>query len=145
MLRLSIFHMNLLMNREQVAWGCYLLTLSWINTITKHIKIWGVRFYIINGSVTRNNIDDILHRGCFIWYEATTGVFIYWKPDQTFVIQRAHHFGINEYNSHLSIEDRQTPGYLLLQEYPESILHNSDLLNLIPYEIDLTSNPFCDT
>ena len=33
---------------------------------------------------------------------------------------------------------------ILLQQYPEGHINNSDLLNLIPYELDLTSTPFKD-
>ena len=43
------------------------------------------------------------------------------------------------------MEDKHTPRYLLLQKDPEILIHNSDLLNLIPYELDLTSTPFFDT
>ena len=35
-------------------------------------------------------------------------------------------------------------GYLLLQQDSESLPHKLDLLNLIPYELDITSTPFCD-
>ena len=45
----------------------------------------------------------------------------------------------------LSIEDNNTPGSLLLWQYPESNIHNPDLLNLIPCELDLTSTPLSDT
>ena len=38
-----------------------------------------------------------------------------------------------------------TPGNLILQHYLESVFHNSDLLNLIPYELDHTPTLFCDT
>ena len=57
----------------------------------KHIKIWGVRVYIINGRVTRKKLDDISHHDYITIYTATTGVIIYWKSDQPFVIHRAHH------------------------------------------------------
>ena len=57
----------------------------------KNIKIWGVRFYIINGRATRKKLDDISHRGYFMGYAATTGVILYWKPEQPFIIHRAHH------------------------------------------------------
>ena len=50
-----------------------------------------MRVYIINGRATRKNIDDTSHRGYFIGYADTTGVIIYWKPDQPFVIHRAYH------------------------------------------------------
>ena len=78
-------------------------------------------------------------------YAATTGVIIYWKLHQNFVIHRDHHVWFDEYNSRLSIEYNNTPGYFLLQQYPEINVHNSDLINLIPNELDLTSNPFYDT
>ena len=104
-----------------------------------------MRVYIINGCVTRKNIDDISHRGYFMVYSAIIGVILYWKPYQTFLIHRAHHVWFNEYNYLLSIEYKHNPGYLLLQQYPESNVHNSDLLNLITCELDLTYTPFCDT
>ena len=78
--------------------------LLWHGTITsyKHIKIWGGRVYIINGHVTRNNPDDKSHRGYFMGYAATTGVILYWKPDEPFVMKIAHHIWFDEYNSLLS-------------------------------------------
>ena len=75
-------------------------------------------------------------------YVATTGFIIYWKPEQPFFIHREHHFWFDEYNSHLSIEDKHNPGNLLLQQYPESPIHNLDLINLITCELDLTPTPF---
>ena len=42
------------------------------------------------------------------------------------------------------MEYKHAPVSLLLQQYPENILHHLDLFNLIPCEIDLTSAPFCD-
>ena len=62
-----------------------------------------------------------------------------------FFIQRNYHYWFDEYNSSLPIGDKNNTGYLLLKQYPENILHNSDLLNFIPYELDLTYPPFCDT
>ena len=50
----------------------------------------------------------------------------------------------DEYNSRLSIEDKHTQGSLLLRQDPEGHIHNSDLLNMIPCELDLTSTPFID-
>ena len=78
-------------------------------------------------------------------YAATTGFILYWNPDHNFVIHRAHYVLFDSYNYRLSIEDNDSPGYLLLHQDPESLLHNSDLLNLIPCELDLTSNQFSDT
>ena len=90
-----------------------------------------MRVYIINGRATRKKLDDRSHRGYFMGYAATTGVIIYWKLDQNFIIHRAHHVWFDEYNSSLSIEDNNTPGSLLLRKYPEIHINNSDLLNLI--------------
>ena len=78
-------------------------------------------------------------------YAATTGVILYWKPYQHFVIHRAHHFWFDEYNSRLSIEENYTPGFLLLQKDPESHINNSQLLHLISFILDLKSTPFRDT
>ena len=78
-------------------------------------------------------------------YAANTGVIIYCNPDQPLVLHRAHHVCFDEYNSLLSIEYKHTPGSLLLQQYPESLINNSDLLNLIPCERFITSTPFSNT
>ena len=77
-------------------------------------------------------------------YADTTGIILYWKPDQPFVIHRAHHVWFDEYSSCLYIEDNHTPDSLLLRKYPESHIHYSYLLNLIPCELDITSTPFSD-
>ena len=92
-----------------------------------------MRVYIINEHVTRNNIDDRSHRGYFVGFASTTGVIIYSKPYQHFVIHRSHHVWFDEYNYHLSIEDKPTTGYKLLQQDTESLIHNSELPNLNPY------------
>ena len=84
------------------------------------------------------------HQGYFVGYAATT-IFIYVKPDKTFVINRAHHVWFYEYNSSLSIEDKKNPGSLLLRQYPEGHIHDSDILNLIPCGLDLKSTTFSDT
>ena len=72
---------------------------------------------------------------------ATTGIIVYWKPDQPFVIHRYHHIWFEEYNSRLFIEYNHTPDYLLYREYPERLIHNSELLNFNPCEVDITSTP----
>ena len=77
-------------------------------------------------------------------YAATTGFIIYWKPDQPFIIHRALPVWFDEYNSRLYIEENHTPGSLLLWQDPEGHIHDSDLLNLIPRELDLTSTTFSD-
>ena len=64
------------------------------------------------------------------------------KPDQPFIIHIAHHVWFDEYNYRLSIEDNHTPGSFILWQDTESLIDDSDLLNLIPCELDLTSNPF---
>ena len=55
------------------------------------------------------------------------------------MIHRAHHVWFDEYNSRLFIEDNHTTGSLLLWQSPEGHIYDSDLLNMIPYELDLTS------
>ena len=72
-------------------------------------------------------------------------VIISWKTYQTIVIHRAHHIWFDEYNNRISMEDKHTTGYLLLQQDPESHVHNADLLRFIPCELDLTSTTFFDT
>ena len=51
----------------------------WHGTIPsyKHIKIWGVRLYIIDRRATRKNICDRSHQVYFVEYAATIGVIIY--------------------------------------------------------------------
>ena len=104
-----------------------------------------MRVYIINGRDTRKKIDDRLHHGYFIGYAGTTGVIIYCKPDQTFIIHRADHVWSDEYNYRLYIEYKHTPGFLLLRKDPEGHIHDSDLLNFISCELDLKVTPFSDT
>ena len=41
-----------------------------------------------------------------------------------FVILRSPSVWFGEYNSHISIEYKHTPGSLLLWQYPESHIHN---------------------
>ena len=45
----------------------------------KHIKIWGMRAYIIKGHVTRKKRDNISHCSYFMVYVYTTGVILYWN------------------------------------------------------------------
>ena len=78
-------------------------------------------------------------------YSSSTGVIIYWKADQTFVIHGSHHVWFDEYNYFLSINDKHTPGSLPLVQDTESCIHYSYLPDLIPCELDLTYTPFCDT
>ena len=103
-----------------------------------------MRVYIINGHVTRRNLDYKSHRNYCMGYEATTGVIIYWKPDQPFYIHRAHNIWFGEYNYHIYIEEKHTTGSFLLQQYPKSLIDNSYLLNFFPCELDLTYTPFHD-
>ena len=48
--------------------------------------MWGMIVYIINGRVTRNNIDDRLHLCYLMGYAANTGIILYCYPDQIFAI-----------------------------------------------------------
>ena len=65
-------------------------------------------------------------------YAATKGVILYWNPEQPSLIHRAHHVWFNKYISCPFIEYKHTPGSLLIQQYPKILIHNTDLLNLIP-------------
>ena len=62
-----------------------------------------MRVYIIYGRVIRNKFDDISHRGYLMGYEYTTGVILYWNPDQNVSIHQAHHAWFDEYNYHISM------------------------------------------
>ena len=104
-----------------------------------------MRVYIINERATRKKLDDISHRGYFMGYVAPTGVILYWRPYQPSFIHRDHHVWFDEYNSCLSIEDKQNPDSLLLHKYPESLINNINLLNFIPCELNITSTTFSDT
>ena len=77
----------------------------WYGTMPsfKHIKIWGVRAYIINRIITINNLDDRSHHIYFILYAATIGVIVYWNPYQPLFIHWAHHVWFDKYNYRLSI------------------------------------------
>ena len=50
-----------------------------------------------------------------------------------------------QYYKEASFVQYDTPGSLVLQQYPKNHVHNSDLLNLIPFELDITYNPFSNT
>ena len=83
-----------------------------------------MRVYIINGRAKRKKLDDRSHQDYLMGYEATTGVILYWKPDQQFIIHRAHHVWFDEYNYRLYTEDNHTTGYRLLQKAPEGHIHD---------------------
>ena len=104
-----------------------------------------MKVHINNGRVTIKNLDNRSNHDYFMGYETTIGIIIYWNLYQTFFVHRSHHFSFDEYRSRLSLEDKHTPGYLLLQQYTKIIIHNSDLLKLIPCELDITSTPFIYT
>ena len=59
-----------------------------LRPLYKQIKIWGERFYIINGSVTRKNLDDISHRVYFMGLASTKRVIINSNLYQPFYIHR---------------------------------------------------------
>ena len=103
-----------------------------------------MKVYIINGRATRKKLGDRSHRGYFMGYTATTGVILYWIPYHPFFIHRSHHVWFDDYNYCLSIEDKHTPGSLLLWQYPEGCIHDLDLLNLITCKLDLTSTTFSE-
>ena len=78
-------------------------------------------------------------------YAADIIVIIYWKKDQSFVIHRAHHAWFDECNYRLFVEENNNSSYLLLKRDPESLIHNSDILSLIPCDLGITFTPICDT
>ena len=94
----------------------------------KHIRIWYVIFYVSNGRVTRKNLDDRSHCGYFVVYSYTTVVILYCKRDHSFSIRGSHYSWFDEYNYHISMEDKHTPGSLPFQQYPDILLHNSYLI-----------------
>ena len=71
----------------------------------------GCENYIINGRVTRNNLDDISHCGYLMGYVDTTGVILYWNPYHNFVIHISYQVWFGEYNYRLSIEDKHNTGF----------------------------------
>ena len=77
-------------------------------------------------------------------YLSTTVFIIYCKPEQTYFIHRDHHDWFDEYNYRIYTEDKDTPVSLLLQQYPEILISNSDIINLVPCELVLTYNTFRD-
>ena len=56
--------------------------------------IWGVIVYIINGNVTRKNINDRSHCGYFMGYAATTRVILSWNPNKPFLSTDPIMFGL---------------------------------------------------
>ena len=93
----------------------------------------------------KEDLDDISHCGYFMEYANNTVVILYWNPDQPFAIHRDYCDRLYEYNSHIFVEYKNTPGSLLLQKYPEILLHRLYLLNLIPFELNHTFTQFFDT
>ena len=75
-------------------------------------------------------------------YADTSGIVIYWNPDQIIFIHRAHSIYLDEYDYRIFIQDNHTRGYLLLQQDPETHIYNSDILNLNLCELDLTYTTF---
>ena len=77
-------------------------------------------------------------------HTVTSGVILYCNPDQPYYTHRAHHSWFDEYSYCIYTEENRAPGYSLLQKGPESLIRNLYMLSLIPWEIVLTSTPFCD-
>ena len=150
-------------HKKEILWFTYQYDI-WISLRTENILRGDVPYFLCHGKIpSYNNIkygvwestssmavlqERILmidHIAVFMGYEATTGVILYWNLDQTFVIHRSNNVCFDEYNFNLSIEDNHTPCYLILQQHPESIIHISDIFNLILCDIDLTSTTFRNT
>ena len=62
-----------------------------------------------------------------------------------FVFHRSHYVWFDEYNYRLYIKYKHTTGSIILWKYYEGHIHDSDLLKLIPCEIDIKYTPFIDT
>ena len=71
------------------------------------------------------------HIGVISWDMQLLQDYYLLETRSTFVIHISHHVLFGEYNYHLSIEDKHTPGSLLFWKYPESFIDDSDLLNFI--------------
>ena len=85
-------------------------------------------------------ISCLFHR---IWVYNSRSSLIKYRPN--FYIYRDNHDLFDKYNYQISTEEKHTPISLLFHQNLESLLSNSDLLNLMPCEFDLTSTTFRDT
>ena len=86
------------------------------------------------------------HIGDILWYMQLLKEFFYTGNQINHLLSTEPiMFWLDEYNYRPSIEDKHNPGSLLLWQDPESHIYYSDLLNLIPCELDITSTPFSDT
>ena len=50
--------------------------------------------YVINGSATRNKLDDRSHQGYFMGYASTTGVILYWNQINHLLFTEPIMFGL---------------------------------------------------
>ena len=55
------------------------------------VTILNIQVYIMNGIVTRKKLDNRSNIAYFVAYATTTGVILYWKPNQMFYIHIAYH------------------------------------------------------
>ena len=78
-------------------------------------------------------------------YASNKVFLIYKKTDHTCNGHRFHYAWFYEYIYFIYTEDNNTLIYLLIQQYPESIINNLDMINLVPCELDLTPIPFWDS
>ena len=78
-------------------------------------------------------------------YDDTTGVILYFNPDQPFLSTDTIMIGLMKIILVYPYKTKRTIGYLLLQQNPEIILHGFYLLDLISFELYITSTTFCDT
>ena len=76
------------------------------------VTILNIQVYIMNGIVTRKKLDNRSNIAYFVAYATTTGVILYWKPNQLFYIHIAYHAWFVEYNSYASSAYNHTPVYL---------------------------------
>ena len=65
----------------------------------KHMKIWVICVYIINGIVTRNKFYNWSNRGCLVRYADTTGVILYWNSYQPYLYTNQNMHGLTSITS----------------------------------------------
>ena len=75
-------------------------------------------------------------------YDDTTGVILYFNPDQPFLSTDTIMIGLMKIILVYPYKTKHTIGYLLLQQNPEIILHGFYLLDLISFELYITSTHF---
>ena len=137
--------MDLPSNWDYIAWWCSLLHLEWKKTFIQTYHNMGCESIYHQWACYKKKarwyITSSLFNGICSYYRS----YHLLETRSKVFIHRSHNVWFDEYDSCLSIEDKHTLGSLILWQDTESHIHNSDLLNLITCELDITSNQFSDT